>query len=175
MSEWTEGTGNVVDNCYNCSLACTRVWCWAKRLPDNNCSRLIQRSLRASKDEWTQVIFELDFTVVKVRSNWGKVHQREPPYIQESVANSNCYDFPLLLLPRYIPFHSDHVPLLSFTRLSLFSLSSFLFLDMTCYDLSSPQGNASPLFLQFLWLHFTMRLCLPFASLLYDLFYLLLD
>ena len=74
--------------CYNRSLACTRVRCWAKRLPDNNCSRLIQRSLRASKDGRTQVIFKLEDTVVKVRSNWGKVHQRESSYIQESVANN---------------------------------------------------------------------------------------
>ena len=61
--------------CYNRSLACTCVRCWAKRLPDNNCSRLIQRSLRASNDGGTQVIFELEDTVVKVRSNWGKFHQ----------------------------------------------------------------------------------------------------
>ena len=26
--------------CYNRSLACTRIRCWAKRLPDNNCSSL---------------------------------------------------------------------------------------------------------------------------------------
>ena len=58
-----------ITNCYNHSLACTRVWCWAKRLPDNNCSRLIQRSFESEQDEWTQVIFELEVTVVKMRSN----------------------------------------------------------------------------------------------------------
>ena len=49
-----------------------------------------------------------------------------------------CYDFPLLLLPHYIPFYSDRVPLLSFLKLSSISLSPFLFLGMTHYDLSSP-------------------------------------
>ena len=43
------------------------------------------------------------------------------------------------------------------------------------YDSSSPRGYASPLFLYFLWLCFTMRLRLPFASLLYDSFSLFLD
>ena len=88
---------------------------------------------------------------------------------------TSCYDFPFLLLPCYIPFHSDHIPLLIFMRLSSFSLSSVLFIDMTHYDSSSPQGYTSPLFPHFLWLCFTMRLRLPFASLLYDSFSLLLD
>ena len=92
-----------------------------------------------------------------------------------AAASDDCYDFPFLSLPRYIPFHSDRIPLLIFMRLSSFFLSSFLFLDMTRYDSSSPRGYASPLFPHFLWLCFTMRLHLPFASLLYDSFSLLLD
>ena len=34
----------------------------------------------------------LEVTVVKMRSNWGKVHQRESSYIQESVANNSYYE-----------------------------------------------------------------------------------
>ena len=46
--------------------------------------------------------------------------------------------FPFLSLPRYIPFHLDCISFFIFMRLSSFSLSLSLLLDMTHYDLSSP-------------------------------------
>ena len=106
---------------------------WTLRLPD---------SMRA-----VHPVFHISMLESVVSDLIPNRHQTPPPPV---IVDSECYDFPFLLLLRYISFHSDRIPLLISTRLSSFSLSSFLFLDMTCYDSSSPRGYASPLFPHFL-------------------------
>ena len=89
---------------------------------------------------------------VQIPSNryWQQQHQhwwrRRPSTCERRTRGPQgmCYDFPLLLLPHYIPFHSDRVPLLSFMRLSSISLSSFLFLDMTRCYVSVTMSTQSP-------------------------------
>ena len=39
-----------------------------------------------------KLILKLEFTVVKVRSNWGIILQSETLYIQGSVANNKYYE-----------------------------------------------------------------------------------
>ena len=70
------------DPCYNHSLACTCIRCWAKRLPDNNCSSFIQRSFESEQgwvntsDIWARVY------------KWGQTGEkstRESPLIYKSL------------------------------------------------------------------------------------------